>query len=341
VEGSFTVFADNQGRAFSAGPAPFRAKAVYLLGTAPPVEQLRTRIRMEVLDTFSGASWGGLASALILGVKDDLDSAVSELFRVAGCSHVLALSGMHLAIVSALVAFLLKKPLGLRPAAVAGAFFILLYVYVVGPQPSLVRAAIMYLLGTAAILGAFPRQPLPLLGLAFLIQIVLDPPSGKTLSFILSYLALGGILITGEAFHDLFRGKLPEAAGQPLAASLGAFIATAAVSVAAFGVLWPGGIAAGLVIVPLSTLFMILAIAFLGVSFLLPPLAGLLAGPLALALSGLYELLGAAASLASWIPGISGVSPALVGVLSLVLALGIPYIQARYARWREKIAPLD
>jgi competence protein ComEC len=244
---------------------------------------------------------------------------------------------MHLAVLSALIAFLLKKPLGIKPAALGGAFFILFYVYLVGPQPSLVRAAIMYLLGTAAILGAFPRQPIPLLGLAFLIQIIMDPPSGDTLSFMLSYLALGGILIAGEAIHDLLRGKLPEILAQPLSASLGAFVATAAVSSAAFEIIRPGGIWAGLGIVPLSTLFMILAIVYLGVSFLLPPLTG----PLKLALSGLYDLLGAAASLASRIPGIAGFSPAVLGGVSLVLVVCLLAIQNYCALGREKIAPFD
>ena len=334
VEGAFIA---TTGNGFGIGNPPFRAGAVHLLGAAPAVEQFRTGIRMEILEKFAGSSWGGLASALILGSKEELDVTVSELFKLAGCSHVLALSGMHLAIVSALAAFLLKKPLGVKPAAVVGAFFILFYVYLIGPQPSLVRAAIMYLLGTAAVLGAFPRQPVPLLGLAFLIQIVLDPPAGNTLSFMLSYLALGGILIAGEAIHDLLRGRLPEILAQPLSASLGAFIATAAVSSAAFGVIRPVGIGAGLGIVPLSTLFMILAILYLGVSFLLPSLTG----PLGLVLSGLYDLLGGAASLASRFPGIEGVSSTLLGGLSLVLAACLLFIQNRCALGREKIVPLD
>jgi competence protein ComEC len=334
VEGAFIA---NTGSGFGAGSPPFRAGSVHLLGTASVVEQFRTGIRMEILEKFTGFPWGGLASALILGVKDDLDAVVSDLFKSAGCSHVLALSGMHLAIVSALIAFLLKKPLGIKPAALGGAFFILLYVYLVGPQPSLVRAAIMYLLGTAAVLGAFPRQPIPLLGLAFLVQILLDPSSGDTLSFMLSYLALGGILIAGEALHDLFRGKLPEILAQPLSASLGAFIATAAVSSAAFGVIRPGGIWAGLGIVPLSTLFMILAIVYLGVSFLLPPLTGLLG----LVLSGLYDLLGRTASLASRFPGIEGLSPVLLGGISLVFVVCLLFVQNYCALWRKKIAPLD
>ncbi|MDR2631225.1 MAG: ComEC/Rec2 family competence protein [Spirochaetaceae bacterium] len=334
VEGSF-LSSPNPGISGS-GP-PFRAGAVHLLGAASAVEQLRTGIRMEVLEKFAGPSWGGLAAALILGVKDDLDSTMTELFSAAGCSHVLALSGMHLAVLSALIAFLLKKPLGLKPAALAGAFFILLYVYLVGPQPSLVRAVIMYLLGTAAILGAFPRQPVPLLCMAFLIQIILDPSSGNSLSFMLSYLALGGILTAGEAVHDLIRGKIPEILAQPLSASLGAFIATVAISAAAFGVIRPGGIGVGLGIVPLSTFFMILAIVYLGLSFFLPPLTGIV-DPV---LSVLYDLLGGTVLLGSRIPAVEGISPAILGCISLVLVCGLLYVQNYFALLRKKIVLPD
>jgi competence protein ComEC len=339
LEGSFAEGADGSG---ASGQAPrFRARAVHILREASALEQRRTGVRMRLLDHYAGRPWGGLAAALILGSREDQDPALAEAFKAAGCSHVLALSGMHLAIVSALIAFLLKRPLGLKAAALAGAFCIVLYVYLVGPQPSLVRAAIMYLLGTLAVLGAFPRQPLPLLALAFLIQIALDPLSGDTLSFILSYLALGGILIAGEALAGLFRGLIPQAIGQPLSASLGAFIATAGISVAAFGVLRPVGIGASFVIVPLSTLFMIAAIAYLGVSFLLPPLGGPLGGPLSALLSLLYRILEEAAALAARVPALESRRPLELSLLSVVLVIALVWFQGRQKALRERLIPFD
>ncbi|MDR3162115.1 MAG: ComEC/Rec2 family competence protein [Spirochaetaceae bacterium] len=339
LEGSLRESPSGAGAAGGQVPR-FSAKSVHILREASALEQLRTVVRMRLLDQFAGRPWGALAAALILGAREDQSPeavALAGAFKAAGCSHVLALSGMHLAIVSALIAFLLKRPLGLKPAALAGAFCIILYVYLVGPQPSLVRAAIMYLLGTAAILGAFPRQPLPLLALAFLIQIAADPLSGDTLSFILSYLALGGILIAGEALGDLFRGLIPPAIAQPLVASLGAFIATAGISAAAFGVLRPVGIGASFVIVPLSTCFMIAAIAYLGASFLLPPLGGLLSSLLSL----LYRILEETAALAARVPALELRRPLVVSLLSVVLVIALVWFQARHKAWRERLLPFD
>jgi competence protein ComEC len=243
---------------------------------------------------------------------------------------------MHLAIVAALAALFLRKPLGCKAAAIAGAVLILCYVTIIGVQPSLERAAIMYLLGTAAVLGFLPRQPrtsgpMALLALSFLIQIVIRPASGTSISFILSYLALGGILTVGECFHNMLRGRLPELAARPLTAALGAYLATSAVVAASFGVIRPVGILAGLIIVPLTTVFMIGAMAALALSFISPSLTGIFGWGLTL----LYTLLDHIASLAAQVPGLSaGWGRELLlslPVVALCLFLGRPYCIRRHA----------
>ncbi|MDR2802710.1 MAG: ComEC family competence protein [Treponema sp.] len=258
----------------------FRAKSVHVTHPASNFEQWRTRIRLALIDAFSPSDskkdWGGLALALLLGIRDNLDSELSEQYRNAGCSYILALSGMHLAIVSSIIAFFLKKPLGLKLAAFVGIIFILLYVFLVGAQPSLTRAAIMYVLGAAAIIGALSVNPALLLGFSFMIQIFFQPDSGDTVSFILSYLALAGILSLGQMIAVVFRGYIPEFAASPLSASLGAFLGTMAVSILFFGSLRPIGIAAGLIMVPLTTIFMIGAMIYLALYIVFPPLASLL-----------------------------------------------------------------
>jgi competence protein ComEC len=302
----------------SAGPV-FQAKGTHILEAAPVIERLRTGVRIGVMEKLSPYRWGGLAAALLLGIRDSLETETAASFRDAGCAHVLALSGMHLAIVSAVVAFLLRKPLGIKAAAVLGAVFILLYAGLVGALPSLERAVLMYLLGTLAVLGALPRRPAVLLALAFLIQLCLKPASGDSLSFILSYLALGGILVLGEPLHGLFGGMMPEALSRPLSASLGAFIATAWVTAAFFGVLRPVGIIAGLVIVPLTTVFMIFAMAYLAAAFLLPPLAA----PQAAVLSLLYEALSRLSGWAGQVPGMEISNPFAVPAVSALVSVAL------------------
>jgi competence protein ComEC len=282
---------------------------------------MRTAIRMYVVHRFSEFRWGGLAAALLLGVKDELDSILAAMYRDAGCSHILALSGMHLAIIAGLLAFFLKKPLGLKPSACVGAFFITLYVYLVGNLPSLNRAAIMYLLGTFVILRTLPTQGASLLGFAFLIQLSFQPQAGHSLSFILSYLALGGIIFIGKPVCDLLKGYLPDVLAHPLSASIGAFISTAVVVAYSFGTLRPIGIVAGLVMIPLTTAFMLGALLFLVVG-----------GGIAPALSFLYDALTSLATLAARVPGLSVSDPLLVFLVSLLVTAAIFFLHYQVIR---------
>jgi competence protein ComEC len=330
VEGNFA--AGNSGGAENPGESPlFRASAVYVVTPAPALEQFRTGLRLEMIRLFTRGSlpgaggWGGLALALLLGIRDNLDTDLAGLYRKAGSSHILALSGMHLAIISALIAFCLKRPLGLKAAAVCGAVFIILYVFLVGVQPSLNRAALMYILGTLAVLGALPKRPGILLGLAFLIQLALWPESGLSVSFILSYLALAGILSVGESLREIFRGKIPEFVLQPLAASLGAFFVTAGVTAFFFGALYPIGIIAGLFIVPLTTVFMVGSMGWLLLCLAAPPLAVLPGQGLAL----LYGLMDRLVTLAAGVPGITVSRPFWM----LGLSFGLPVFIVCFGFW--------
>ena len=307
------VFTEGALRATDTGLI-FSAESAHIVINAPPVERMRTGVRLRLIEKFGGKAWGGLALALLLGIRDNLDTNLAVLYRDAGCSYILALSGMHLAVLAALIAILLKKPLGFKGAALAGAAIICLYCFIVGPMPSLNRAAIMYLLGVVTLLGAFPKEPLSILALSFLLQIIVSPSQGNSVSFILSYSALAGILLIGQPLYSLLSGKAPDFLLQPLTASFGAFLATAGITSFTFGVLAPAGIVIGLALVPLTTVFMICSMIWLALDFL--SLSFVLSAPLSL----LYKLMEKIVSLAGFVPRISGVKPAVILFLSIAVS---------------------
>ncbi len=284
-------------------------------------------------DTFAPYNWGGFALALLFGIKDKLDSELSSQYRDAGCSHILALSGMHLAVISGVIAFLLRKLLGFKAAAIAGAALICGYICLVGSMPSLDRAAIMYLIGTITALGFLPNKPLSALGMAFLLQIIIQPASGSSYSFILSYLALASILVLSAPVYDLFRGWLPTCIAASLSASIAAFLGTAAVSAAFFGVLKPFGIIASLVLVPLTTIFMLCSMAALALAFAAPSVLSVFGK----ALSLLYTTIEHAVSWAALPPGLAVSHPAPALAISAGLAVILFLIHNRAALARKLI----
>ena len=327
------------GRNGSDGSPVLFAESLHVTAPAPQLDRFRTNLRLDMTYRFTESSfgdpaWGGLALALLLGIRDNLDMNIAALYRDSGCSHILALSGMHLAVLVALISFLLKKPLGLRLAAICGALIILAYCYIVGPLPSLNRAALMYLLGVLAVLGMLKKDALLLLCMAFLMQIAMTPRAGLSLSFILSYLALAGILIIGESLNGIFKGKIPAALLLSLSASVGAFLATAGVTAWFFGVLRPVGIVASLILTPLTTVFMVGSMAWLALNLISPPLSPLLSHPLSL----LYKLMERTAFAASKMPGIKA-HPVLVLTLSLLCVALILWYERRNRLTIDRVEP--
>jgi competence protein ComEC len=308
------IFAEGRLRSSDTG-FTFSVDSLHVVKPAPVIERMRTGVRLNLINRFEGKPWGGLSLALLLGIRDNLDFGLAAMYRSAGCSYILALSGMHLAVLAALIAFFLKKPLGLKTASITGAVIICIYCFIVGPMPSLYRAALMYMLGVIAILGAFPRKPLSILSLSFLLQIIFFPAAGHSISFILSYLALAGIFIIGRPLYLLFAGKIPDFLLHPLSASCGAFLATAGITGFSFGFIAPVGIIAGLVLIPLTTVFMIGSLAWLILDLI--SLSGFLNLPLSL----IYRLKEWIVSTAGSVGGMSVTRPSAILILSLVIAL--------------------
>lgn len=321
----------------------FRASSLHITKPAPAIEQIRTGLRMALFEKFQGREnrkmtvWGPLASALLLGVRDDLDADLAEGFRNSGCSHVLALSGMHLAILSGLLAFLLKRPLGIRWASLGGSVFVVFYIFLAGAQPSLVRAGIMYLIATVTMWGFLKNRPISLLSMAFIIQLCVQNETGISISFILSYLALAGILSMGEYLRGLFRGRLPEIVNGGVSASIGAFIFTAPVVVYYFGTLRPVGILAALVLAPVSSLFMILALGVLAASYLPLPIWNIFN----FLLTALYRFLQFSVSLAGRFPGFNFINPIPVLVFSILFFCLVLFIRKKDRAKRSSIASFD
>ncbi|MEO0468901.1 MAG: ComEC/Rec2 family competence protein [Bacteroidota bacterium] len=140
----------------------------------------------------------GMAQAMILGDKQNLPQKVRESFRRTGLSHILALSGMHVAIVCLILTFLLKPFERGRSGLILSRMFMLLilggYVLTCGSGPSLVRAGLM-LAGFVLIrLCRLRCQLFNLLGLAAFLQLLFDPGLIYAIGFQLSYAAVFAML---------------------------------------------------------------------------------------------------------------------------------------------------
>jgi ComEC/Rec2-related protein len=235
------------------------------ISVKPPfglIPEFRGKIRAAAvrgIERVAGRSFP-LAQALVLGIKDDLDSEVSTLFTSAGCAHILALSGQHLSIMCMLASLLTAKIFG-KPRAVgtASMAFAIFFVWIAGPSPSLSRAVVMLIIAQISRMLDRPQKGISILSATFIFCFGTDPESARTLSFQLSYCAMVGLVLFAPRWKyflekcPLFR--ISKSFTAALAASLAALCATSPISLVSFGCLASGGIFAATASAPLVLIF--------------------------------------------------------------------------------------
>lgn len=254
-----------------------------------------------------GASW---LRALLLGDRQGVSLHHAQGFRRLGLAHLLAVSGLHLAMV--LGGFwILASPLPWRLRVVLGAAVTLAYAGLVGVQASLARAAVMAWAGLLALAAERPPQARNGLALAVCILLILEPAWVHDVGFRLSVSATAGILWWTPAWTD---GKevpwrrLPRPIRTSLAATLAAQLATLPCMLTLHGGVHPLSVLLNLVALPWLGLFLLCGMAALilaASSWTVP-----LAWPLALSIDGLSRLAAWACEVPAspwhWLPWPSG-----------------------------------
>lgn len=111
-------------------------------GAVDNLERFRA-LQMQRIEGFFPEQAGGLAGSLLFGDRTSMAGEVEEAYRSLGLVHVLVVSGMHVAIVSGAVFFLLKR-IGVTKERSYTVVLCLLPVYAVltGGAPSVLRAAL-------------------------------------------------------------------------------------------------------------------------------------------------------------------------------------------------------
>ncbi len=197
-----------------------------------------------------------LVSALLVGDGEDVDPRLDMLLVRTGTMHLLALSGMHLAVVALLVRLVVTPVLGRRLASWAAVVAAFLYLGLVGPRSGLVRASIMVGVLTALRRLDRDRPLVEALSLTLLVQLVIQPGSAGTLGFQLSYLSLLGIAVAAAPLSECLIRWLPPGLSSSVSAGASAQLATTPVLLHHFGAWYPAGVIATLVMSPLVLLTM-------------------------------------------------------------------------------------
>ena len=234
----------------------------------------------------------GVAEALTLGWRGDLDPTTQASYRDAGIAHLLAVSGLHVGLLATLVGGLLiwtgNKRRGRTARGVVQLMAVWSFAVLTGWAPATVRAALMFSLFIVANISGRRTPKLNLLAIAAIITLTDNPLLIHDAGWLLSYSAVAGILLARPVIMA-YRSRLWQAA----AVSVSATLATLPVTVAVFHRLPLYFLIANTVIIPLSGLMLFFAMLYMAVP------CGATAWPVSLAVRATEDI-------TSWVAALPG-----------------------------------
>lgn len=197
-----------------------------------------------------------LARGFVLGQDQTIPSATEDEFRRSGLSHLLAVSGQNVVLLSILAwPFLAMIGLGLRGRLVATAGLIAFYVLVTGAGPSIQRAGIMGLVALSAGLAGRPAIRLHSLLLAAVSTLAINPLSVGDPGWLLSFAATAGIMAWALPLARTLgawagAGEIKRSLVEAVAVTTSATLATAPLGAAIFGTFSLAALPANLAVLP-------------------------------------------------------------------------------------------
>lgn len=228
------------------------------------------------LDAIGESEVGALLSALLLGEPKRLSLAASSSFRRLGLSHVLAISGMHLLVIAALISrLLLRVGIPRRARSLITSLFLILYAAAVGATPSILRALCMALVSEASFFVGRRTDSLTSLFFSGSVLAVITPRVLLSLSFQLSFAATFGVIACAHVLRHL---RLSEKVVPwlyrflvfPASMSIFALLFTLPLTLSGFGRLSLAALPANLLFAPLYELLLCVGLLSLCIGPILP-----------------------------------------------------------------------
>lgn len=329
------------------GPPPMA------LRISASINHVRSDLANRIRATLRGDT-GAVAAALIVGMRRGISAESQEALRKAGLAHILAISGLHMALVAGGVYWAVRAFLALFPAIAlrhpirkwaAGAALAAgaLYLVISGSGIATQRAFIMISVVFTAVLLGRPALNMRSVAVAALIVIALAPETVAGPSFQMSFAAVIALIAAYEWAsarrnadpnpHRGSTGKVIRVVCRYLialaATSLIAGLATAPFAAMHFHRLAPFGLLANLAAMPIVAFWVMpmAVISVIAIPFGIDPF------PLTVMGAGIDHVLSAASAVAEITPANAAVVGRVPGIAIFLIAAGMLWL----ALWHSKL----
>ncbi len=282
--GSFAVLGDSdwtRSRFFKGEVARLSLRTCHPLEQDTSADCLQV-VRRLLLDRLTPGSSDedSLIAGVLCGYTTELNrGSIREDFAACGLSHLIAVSGSHLAIVACLVQnTLLQCKLDARKSRVLMLAACCFYTMLTGAAPSTIRSVCMVACTNVSTESGRRSHALSSLSLTLMVMLILWPNLVFDVGFQLSGLSVASILIFGRyvsyALHML---RLPSFIAEGMGITLTAQIATLPLTTSVFGQISLLAPVANVIIAPLVSLLLALGVITATV-FWVPGISAVLAG---------------------------------------------------------------
>lgn len=166
------------------------------------IHTITANIRERIAEIFPSVS-KGIMIALLLGDKTYISPETKAQYSIAGTAHVLAVSGLHITIISLIILLPLGFVQNRLLKLIMFTVILTLFVVLTGLEPSAIRSALMSVLVLTAY--TFQRKPvlLNILALTVIIILIIQPSMIFSIGFQLSVFAVFGITLLYKRILEL------------------------------------------------------------------------------------------------------------------------------------------
>ena len=191
------------------------AEAISLVaaGNAWSPRWLLEQVRMHgnrIFEKYLGGRHPALASAVLLGIREQLDPETTEAFVETGTVHLLVIAGLHLGILAGTVLLVVRRlPIPRGWALAAAASFTLAYMLLVDAQPPVVRATVLILATCGGLYFGRHRPTFNVLAAAGLVVLILNPADLFLTGTQLSFLCVAGLMALAPGWIHSSREQDP------------------------------------------------------------------------------------------------------------------------------------
>ncbi len=248
------------------------------------VYEIRGKIENKIEKDFEKDK-AELLKGLLLGETQEISKEVKQEFKIANISHILAISGIHISYLIIGVQFVFEKWIGKKNAKVVTSICLMVYAFLTGFSPSVIRAVTMAILVMGSKIVYRKSDVWNAISISLFAILLVHPYSILKVGLQLSYLGTIGILLFRTTILQIFsfipaKTKIMQMVKEIIAVSLSAQIMIFPILIYHFNMVGIYFLLSNLLVSFIIGIVIIIGFLFIFLSFIFSPFVKIFVVPL-------------------------------------------------------------